>query len=358
MSSIFISYNRKNRSLADALAKDFRALGHVAWLDEELSGGQRWWDEILSRIQKCEVFVFVLDRESLSSVACTSEYGYANALGKPILPIRVSPDVSDSSLPEALSVLQYVDYSEQDRNAAFRLARALSGIDPPPPLPDPLPPSPEVPLSYLGKLAPLVISAADLTRAQQADLVFQLKNGLTDPDTVQETRELLQQLRRRQDLYARVAKDIDDLLEDPGSLQTTKLHATQPIGPGTPPTSGPAEGHQPRGTAGPPPGSVGRPPLARSPGPPPNSIPPQIPNHLVWAILTVICCWPFAIVAIINASQVNGRIAAGDYAGAMSKSKNALTFSIIAAIVGVIGWAVYLIFYVLMAAAQQGNSGY
>jgi hypothetical protein len=355
MSNIFISYNRKNRSLADALAKDFRALGHVAWLDEELSGGQRWWDEILSRIQKCEVFVFVLDRESLTSVACTSEYGYANALGKPILPIRVSPDVSDSSLPEALSVLQYVDYSEQDRNAAFRLARALGGIDPPPPLPDPLPPSPEVPLSYLGKLAPLVMSATELTRAQQADLVFQLKNGLTDPDTVQETRELLQQLRRRQDLYARVAKDIDDLLEDPGSRQTTKLHVTQPKGPVTPPTSDP-KGHQPRGTDGPPPGIVREPP--RSPGPPPNSPPPQIPNHLVWAILTVICCWPLAIVAIINASQVNGRIAAGDYAGAMSKSKNALTFSIIAAIVGAIGWAVYFIFSFLMAAAQQSNSGF
>ncbi len=357
MSNIFISYNRKNRSLADALAKDFRALGHVAWLDEELSGGQRWWDEILSRIQKCEVFVFVLDRESLTSVACTSEYGYANALGKPILPIRVSPDVSDSSLPEALSVLQYVDYSEQDRNAAFRLARALGGIDPPPPLPDPLPPSPEVPLSYLGKLAPLVMSATELTRAQQADLVFQLKNGLTDPDTVQETRELLQQLRRRQDLYARVAKDIDDLLEDPGSRQTTKLHVTQPKGPVTPPTSGPKD-HQPRGAAGPPPGSVGGPSPPRSPGPPPNSPPPQIPKPLVWAILTVICCWPLAIVAIINASQVNGRIAAGDYAGAMSKSKNALTFSIIAAIVGAIVWVVYFIFSFLMAAAQQANSGF
>jgi hypothetical protein len=65
-----------------------------------------------------------------------------------------------------------------------------------------------------------------------------------------------------------------------------------------------------------------------------------------------------AIVAIINAAQVNGRIAAGDYAGAMSKSKNALTFSIIAAIVGVIAWVVYFIFNVLMAAAQQANSGF
>ena len=136
MANIFISYNRKNRSIADALSTDLEALGHTTWLDEKLSGGQLWWNEILERIRKCDVFVFVLDRESLSSAACSSEYNYADALGKPILPIRVSPEVS---LPAALSVIQSVDYSEHDRSAAFELARALGAIKPAPALPDPLP---------------------------------------------------------------------------------------------------------------------------------------------------------------------------------------------------------------------------
>lgn len=316
MANIFISYNRKNRSIAEVLSTDLQALGHTTWLDQELSGGQRWWDEILDRVRQCDVFVFVLDRESLSSVACSSEYNYADALGKPILPIRVSPDVSDSSLPAALSVIQYVDYSEQDRSAAFDLSRALGAIKPAPTLPDPLPAPPEVPISYLGKLAPLVNSASDLTRAQQADLVFQLKDGLKDPDTAQETYKLLEQLRRRSDLYARVAKDIDDLLQ---TSHTSRKH--------------PAEKTKP-----------------------PPQQPPQIPNYLVWAIVSAFCCLPLAIPAIIFSAQVNSKIAAGDLAGAMASSKNARIFAIIAVVVGVLAAGVYLILVLFLNAMQP--SGY
>jgi hypothetical protein len=50
----------------------------------------------------------------------------------------------------------------------------------------------------------------------------------------------------------------------------------------------------------------------------------NVPNYLVQAILaTVFCCLPFGIVAIIFAAQVNGKLAAGDYAGAVDASKKA-----------------------------------
>lgn len=49
-----------------------------------------------------------------------------------------------------------------------------------------------------------------------------------------------------------------------------------------------------------------------------------VPNHLVFAILaTVFCCIPTGIPAIIYAAQVNGKLAAGDYAGAQAASNNA-----------------------------------
>ena len=42
-----------------------------------------------------------------------------------------------------------------------------------------------------------------------------------------------------------------------------------------------------------------------------------IPNHLVWSILsTLFCCLPLGIVSIVYASQVDGKRAAGDIAGA------------------------------------------
>jgi len=50
----------------------------------------------------------------------------------------------------------------------------------------------------------------------------------------------------------------------------------------------------------------------------------NVPNYLVFAILvTVLCCLPTGIAAIVYAAQVNGKLAAGDVAGAQLASKNA-----------------------------------
>ena len=51
---------------------------------------------------------------------------------------------------------------------------------------------------------------------------------------------------------------------------------------------------------------------------------PDIPNHLVKAILaTCFCCLPLGIVAIVFAAQVNGKLDIGDYTGATSASEQA-----------------------------------
>lgn len=49
-----------------------------------------------------------------------------------------------------------------------------------------------------------------------------------------------------------------------------------------------------------------------------------IQNYLVFAILTtVLCCLPAGIPAIVYAAQVNGKLQAGDFAGAKAASDNA-----------------------------------
>ena len=54
---------------------------------------------------------------------------------------------------------------------------------------------------------------------------------------------------------------------------------------------------------------------------------PSVPNHLVFSILvTIFCCVPFGIVSIVYAAQVNGKLAAGDYAGAVDASNKAKTW--------------------------------
>lgn len=74
-----------------------------------------------------------------------------------------------------------------------------------------------------------------------------------------------------------------------------------------------------------------------------------IPNHLVWAILsTLFCCLPFGIVSIVFASQVDGKRAAGDIAGAREASGKAKFWAMLSAGLALIPITLYLIFVLLL----------
>lgn len=82
-----------------------------------------------------------------------------------------------------------------------------------------------------------------------------------------------------------------------------------------------------------------------------------IPNHLVGAIIsTLCCCLPFGIPAIIFAAQVNSKVAAGDYEGARRSSKNALTWMLVSICVGVfVQFIVLLINLISVLIAATSN---
>ncbi len=94
--------------------------------------------------------------------------------------------------------------------------------------------------------------------------------------------------------------------------------------------------------------------------PPPLSRPVYIPNHLVWAILTTLfCCLPAGIVSIVYASQVNGKLAAGDIAGAQDSAAKAKKWAIWSAIAWVVVVVLYVLFFVVLGGmGAMSNSGY
>lgn len=82
-----------------------------------------------------------------------------------------------------------------------------------------------------------------------------------------------------------------------------------------------------------------------------------IPSHLVGAIIsTLCCCLPFGIPAIIFASQVNSKAAAGDLEGARRASKAALTWMLVSIGVGiVVQFIALLINLIPVVAAAAGE---
>ena len=79
-----------------------------------------------------------------------------------------------------------------------------------------------------------------------------------------------------------------------------------------------------------------------------------VENYLVFAILaTVLCCLPAGIPAIVYPSQVNGKLQAGDYAGAQLASKNAKMWCMISAGISV---GAFLIWGVLIMLGAIGGA--
>src|SRR6187431_3310938 len=88
-------------------------------------------------------------------------------------------------------------------------------------------------------------------------------------------------------------------------------------------------------------------------GGPPGGGPPD--NKLVWSILvTLFCCLPFGVVAIIKSAEVNSKWNAGDVAGANQSAAEAgkwIKWSVITAIiVDVIAVLLWFLLVVVLAA--------
>jgi Interferon-induced transmembrane protein len=79
--------------------------------------------------------------------------------------------------------------------------------------------------------------------------------------------------------------------------------------------------------------------------PPPATGPTdKVPNYLIPAILSALCCFPLGIISIVFAAQVNGKVASGDMAGAADASRKAKLFSYIFLGLGIVLWGCYLLF--------------
>lgn len=187
---------------------------HV-WFDRDLTGGDSWWQEILTQIRRASVFVLVVSTHSLRSRPCLAELDYARRLGVPVLPVQVG-DVANLRTT-AVADHQVLDYREGTKAAAIALLGSVAdraarrG-----PLPEPLPPAPAIPYEYLMRLG-RSISAPELSPADQEAVVAQLRQGLRneDDETVQrDLVSLLGRLRGRPDVTWSVVQQIDALAGD------------------------------------------------------------------------------------------------------------------------------------------------
>lgn len=214
MGRAFISYSRSSESAVQRIREDLLRSGiDEVWWDKDLIGAQSWWETILHQIRQADVVVCLVDVGTQESLAVRREYQYAVSLGKPLLPILMSSDVSITTMPVELSGRQYVDYREDNAERTTKLVEALSSLPPTPQLPNPLPHAPEMPRSERDYLVERVSSTEPLNEEVQNAVLNQLRRLFRSEDSDQQNfaRHWLSQFRGRRELYASVASDIDEL---------------------------------------------------------------------------------------------------------------------------------------------------
>ena len=208
---LFVSYSRNDQTQVADLFEDLSGFDHSPWMDEELTGGQDWWSEVLRQIRECDLFIFAVSHDSVTSDACLREYEYASALGKPVLPVTVRLGASDALLPAALGNIQRVDYSSPDRASLTRLIKSVDGMPEPSALPENLPPEPVIPATYLYDLNKEIGSQEHMDVAKQEEIVEQLRHQAQQGDSPEAVRHMIERMRRRDDLLVRVSSALDGI---------------------------------------------------------------------------------------------------------------------------------------------------
>ena len=135
MSSVFISYSRKDERFARQLATALSNRGFDVWIDvEDIPAGMKWSSAIQQGLDQADAMVVVISPDSMASTNVEDEWQYFLDQRKPVFPVLLR----QAKVHFQLSRIQYVDFLNatfEDGFSALQgqlLAKGITPGDPPP----------------------------------------------------------------------------------------------------------------------------------------------------------------------------------------------------------------------------------
>jgi hypothetical protein len=303
VTNIFVSYAREDLDQVEQLSNELARAGYHAFYDGDITGGQAWWEMLLTEIEECDVFAPAISNSYLASKPCGAEANYAIALRKPLVPIKLEP-INPGLLREEVGNAQWVPYDATDHSAqTLAVIRAVNGASPAPPLPETMPPRPHVPVSYVISKILAILDQEELSIFEQRGVLGEIA-VLRGEDQAQADM-LLHRFLERPDLFHQVVVEANAQVQGLSQSQ-------QPAAPGPEPS-----------TVTPPFPSAPQ----RVPSPPaPFDVP--IKRHLWWSAGLVVAGFfglfvpsIIGLVALVAGVSVGRRSKRGDCDGALRASR-------------------------------------
>jgi hypothetical protein len=207
---IFLSYAHQDRETVELLHDKLTIAHHDVWFDEELRGGQQWWDAILTRIADSHLILFVASPDSFRSKACGLEVAYAAATNRRIVPIEVR-DIEVLDGPDAIQSVQVESFVDPTDDDWIRLIADIVEMPRSGSLPDPMPEHPPAPIVDLTS-ARSIVAQSTISGDEQRSLLADLKVRVPNADETDAVVAVLERLRAYPNIVEGVADEIDDLL--------------------------------------------------------------------------------------------------------------------------------------------------
>jgi energy-coupling factor transporter ATP-binding protein EcfA2 len=128
MASVFVSHSSQDRAATEWVVARLRAAGFAALFvdfdpEQGIPAGRNWERDLYAQLRKTDAVVFLASEASVASQWCFAELSLARALGRPVFPVRLQPQVD---LP-LLAHLQWTDLTDLTAPEPG-LARLLAGL--------------------------------------------------------------------------------------------------------------------------------------------------------------------------------------------------------------------------------------
>lgn len=90
MTTVSISYSRKDKAFAERLRAALAQRSRDVWIDwEDIPPTAEWMAEIRATIEASDAFLFLISPDAVASKVCAEEIEVTVALGKRLIPLVV-----------------------------------------------------------------------------------------------------------------------------------------------------------------------------------------------------------------------------------------------------------------------------
>lgn len=121
---IFVSYSRRDKDFAEAIANELESLGAKVWIDREITLGKSWDNEIDDAIDEATHMVLIMSTPAAISENVRDEVSEARELGKNMVPILVEP-IDPEHIPFRWKRMQYADFVADPERAMKKVLSHL-----------------------------------------------------------------------------------------------------------------------------------------------------------------------------------------------------------------------------------------